>query len=172
MFQNKPDINQIVCRRMRPSDLDQVVHNEEISYANPWSKRIFLDCLRAGYECWVLATRDQVLAHGVLSAALGESHLLTLCVHPSARRKAYGRRMLMHLLAEARRLGADSCFLEVRPSNQAARELYYSSGFVQVGERRHYYPSEKGSTDRENALILSCRLDQVSKTTGESGCES
>ena len=78
---------------------------------------------------------------------MDESHLLTLCVHPQARRRAYGRKMLTHLLAEADRLGADTCFLEVRPSNQAARSLYYSMGFVQVGERR------------QNALILSCRLD-------------
>lgn len=158
MFQTITDSGQVICRRMRPSDLDIVVKNEEISYPNPWSKRIFLDCLRAGYECWVLATRDQILAHGVLSAALGESHLLTLCVHPDARRQAYGRRMLRHLLKEARRLGADTCFLEVRPSNQAARSLYYSMGFVQVGERRQYYPAETGTTFKEDALILSCHL--------------
>lgn len=158
MFQTITDPAQVICRRMRPSDLDIVVKNEEISYQNPWSKRIFLDCLRAGYECWVLATRDRILAHGVLSAALGESHLLTLCVHPDARRKAYGRRMLKHLLKEARRLGADACFLEVRPSNEAARALYYSMGFVQVGERRQYYPAETGTTFKEDALILSCHL--------------
>ncbi|MDO9477324.1 MAG: ribosomal-protein-alanine N-acetyltransferase, partial [Pseudohongiella sp.] len=59
---------------------------------------------------------------------------------------------------EARRLGADTCFLEVRPSNESARSLYYSQGFVQVGERRGYYPAETGSTFREDALILSCSL--------------
>lgn len=159
MFQTITDPGQVICRRMRPSDLDFVVQNEDVSYPNPWSKRIFLDCLRAGYECWVLATRDTILVHGVLSAAVGESHVLTLCVHPDSRRNAYGRRMLQHLLAQARNLGADTCFLEVRPSNEAARALYYSMGFVQVGERRHYYPSETGSSFREDALILSLTLD-------------
>jgi len=159
MLQTMTDSNEVICRRMRPSDLDFVVHNEDISYPNPWSKRIFLDCLRAGYECWVLATRDNILVHGVLSAAVGESHVLTLCVHPAFRRNAYGRRMLQHLLAQARKLGADTCFLEVRPSNEGARALYYSMGFVQVGERRHYYPSEAGSSFREDALILSLPLD-------------
>ena len=157
MFQTAESAS-TVCRRMRPSDLDQVVRNEEISYPNPWSKRIFSDCLRAGYECWVIATRDQILAHGVLSAAVGESHLLTLCVHPDARRKSYGRRMLQHLLKEAIRLGAETCFLEVRPSNESAKALYYSLGFVQVGERRQYYPPERGSTFREDALILCKQL--------------
>lgn len=161
MFQIITDPSQVICRRMRPSDLDYVVKNEDVSYANPWSKRIFLDCLRAGYECWVMATRDKILAHGVLSVALGESHLLTLCVHPDARRKSYGRRMLKHLLHEASKNGADTCFLEVRPSNHSARSLYYSMGFVQVGERRQYYPSKPGDTFKEDALILSCQLEPV-----------
>lgn len=161
MFDVKTDRRQLVCRRMRASDLDFVVENEELSYPNPWSRRVFLDCLRAGYECWVLVTRDRVLAHGVLSVAVGESHLLTLCVHPDQRRQSYGRRMLEHLLMEARRLGADSCYLEVRPSNMAARTLYYSLGFVQVGERRQYYPAERGSTVREDALLLCCDLRQA-----------
>ena len=154
MFGIKRDPERPVCRRMRASDLDFVVENEELSYPNPWSRRIFLDWLRAGYECWVLATRDRILAHGVLSVTVGEGHLLTLCVHPAQRRKAYGRRMLEHLLKEARRLDAEFCYLEVRPSNTAARMLYYSLGFVQVGERRHYYPAERGSTVREDALLL------------------
>jgi len=158
MFGIKMDSDQPVCRRMRASDLDFVVENEEQSYPNPWSRRIFLDCLRAGYECWVLVTRDRVLAHGVLSAAVGESHLLTLCVAPRERRKAYGRRMLEHLLKEARRLGAEFCYLEVRPSNMPARTLYYSMGFVQVGERSQYYPAGNGSSVREDALLLSCDL--------------
>jgi ribosomal-protein-alanine N-acetyltransferase len=66
--------------------------------------------------------------------------------------------MLKHLLKEARRCGADTCFLEVRPSNKAARALYYLMGFVQVGERRQYYPAEVGTTFKEDALILSCHL--------------
>lgn len=161
MFNVQSGRQQPFCRRMRASDLDFVVENEELSYPNPWSRRIFLDCLRAGYECWVLVTRDRVLAHGVLSVAVGESHLLTLCVHPKERRRAYGRRMLEHLLKEARRLDATSCFLEVRPSNTAARTLYYSLGFVQVGERSQYYPAERGSTVREDALLLCCDLKQA-----------
>jgi [ribosomal protein S18]-alanine N-acetyltransferase len=145
----------VVCRPMRPSDLDQVVQNEDLSYQMPWSRRIFLDCLRAGYENWVLATRTQIVAHGVLSVGAGESHVLTLCVHPDFRRHGFGRRMLNHLLMQAGRLGASVCFLEVRPSNREAKALYHSMGFVQVGERKNYYPADPGTQSREDALILS-----------------
>jgi [ribosomal protein S18]-alanine N-acetyltransferase len=140
---------------MRPSDLDQVVQNENLSYQMPWSRRIFLDCLRAGYECWVLATRTQIVAHGVLSAGAGESHVLTLCVHPDYRRFGFGRRMLHHLLQQAVKQDASVCFLEVRPSNMEAKALYHAMGFVQVGERKNYYPADPRTNSREDALILS-----------------
>ena len=145
----------VFLRAMRASDLDLVVQSENLSLQNPWSKRIFSDCLRAGYECWVLASRDRIIAHGVLSVGAGEAHVLTICVHPDFRQMGYGKRMLRHLLDKGSKNGAQECFLEVRPSNKVAIALYLDMGFVQVGERRNYYPSNPGSTDREDALILS-----------------
>lgn len=155
---SRPETLNVFPRAMRPSDLDMVVQSENLSYQQPWSKRVFLDCLRSGYECWVLATRDRIVAHGVLSAAVGEAHVLTLCVHPDFRRAGYGRRLLRHLLDKAARRDASECFLEVRPSNIEARQLYMSMGFTQVGERRGYYPAQSGTTQREDALILSRAL--------------
>lgn len=157
IFPRSESVN-IFLRAMRASDLDLVVESENVSLKNPWSKRVFSDCLRAGYECWVLATRDRIVAHGVLSVGVEEAHVLTLCVHPDFRRQGYGKRMLKHLLGKGYRKEARVCFLEVRPSNIEARQLYLAMGFVQVGERRQYYPADAGTTQREDALILSCHL--------------
>ncbi len=55
----------------------------------------------------------------------------------------------------ARRHGADSMFLEVRPSNAVALRLYQGMGFDEIGRRRGYYPDEEG---REDALILARTL--------------
>ena len=151
---SQPALN-VFVRVMRASDLDLVVASENLSLQNPWSKRVFSDCLRSGYECWVLATRDRIVAHGVLSVGAGEAHVLTICVHPDFRQMGYGRRMLKHLLDKGAKNAAKVCFLEVRPSNKVAIALYLSFGFVQVGERRHYYPANPGEQVREDALILS-----------------
>jgi ribosomal-protein-alanine N-acetyltransferase len=143
-------------RRMRASDLDLVVQTETAaSYEHPWNKRVFVDCLRAGYQCWVLADADQLVGHGVLSVAIGESHLLTLCVHPDYQRLGYGRRILRFLLEQAGKEEAEVCFLEVRHSNEGAKSLYSSMGFLPIGERKNYYPSEHG---REDAIIMSRSL--------------
>ncbi len=78
-----PTGTQFFARTMRHSDLDLVVKNETAAYAHPWTKRIFIDCLRAGYQAWVLANKQEIAAHGVMSVAVEECHLLTLCVHPA-----------------------------------------------------------------------------------------
>ncbi len=142
-------------RMMRNSDLDLVVENEQTSYEHGWNKRIFVDCLRAGYQCWVLASRDKIIGHGVLSVAVGESHLLTLCVNPSYQRRGLGKIILRFLLERALREDADVCFLEVRPSNSKARSLYLSMGFVPIAVRKNYYPT---GTNREDAIIMSRNL--------------
>ena len=140
---------------MRYSDLDLVVKNETAAYDYPWTKRIFIDCLRSGYQSWVLANKQEIAAHGVMSVAIGECHLLTLCVHPEFQRMGYGRRLFTLLLDRAANLDAKECFLEVRVSNHRAISLYRSIGFAQIGERSNYYP---GDTGREDALILARSL--------------
>jgi len=147
---------EFTVRRMRASDLDLVVQNEILAADNhPWTKRVFIDCLRAGYQCWVLANNDRLIGHGVMSVAIGESHLLTLCVHPDFQRAGHGRRLLEFLLNRAFRGEAEVCYLEVRMSNEPAKQLYQAMGFLPIGERKDYYPSDKG---REDALIMSRTL--------------
>ena len=140
------------ARTMRTSDVELVAQNEAAAYVHPWTKRIFVDCLRAGYQCWVLANKQQIVTHGVLSVAIGECHLLTLCVRPEYQRRGYGRKLFRLLLDRAVKQDAEICFLEVRRSNENAIDLYRSMGFVQIGERKNYYPSEGA---REDALIMS-----------------
>jgi ribosomal-protein-alanine N-acetyltransferase len=47
--------------------------------------------------------------------------------------------MLDALLEEAVRRGAHEAFLEVRADNAAARAMYRSAGFAELGIRRGYY---------------------------------
>ena len=149
------DPNRFFTRAMRFSDIDLVVKNEAASYEYPWSKRNFIDCLQSGYQCWVLATTKEIIAHGVVSVSIGESHILTLCVHPDHQRNGYGRQILRLLAERAHKLEASECFLEVRTKNERAISLYKSFGFSVIGERENYYPGKMG---REDAYIMSRTL--------------
>lgn len=146
------------ARKMRHSDLDLVAANEAAVNAHPWSKRVFIDCLRAGYQCWVLANKQRIVAHAVMSVAVGECHLLTLCVHPDFQRQGYARKLFNLLLDRAVKIGATECFLEVRESNDGAISLYRAMGFVRISRRKNYYPAHAG---REDALIMSRSLSML-----------
>jgi [ribosomal protein S18]-alanine N-acetyltransferase len=144
--------------RLRPlcrSDLDAVLAVERAAYAFPWSREIFEDCLKAGYNCWLGEIDATIVAHGVMSIAVGESQIFNLGVHPDWQGRGLGRQMLRHLLTLARRREAATAFLEVRVSNAAALALYRAEGFCEIGRRRNYYPAPSG---REDALVLALEL--------------
>ena len=138
-------------RPMLAADLEEIMAIERRSYPYPWTRLIFNDCLRAGYCCWVCERQGVIEGYGVTSVAAGESHLLNLCVRPESLQQGIGRKLLLRLISLARRQNAEMMFLEVRPTNRAARELYESMGFNELGSRREYYPADHG---REDALIL------------------
>ena len=109
----------------------------------------------AGYYSLVLDVGGTVTGYGIMSIAAAEAHLLNLCVHPSSQHLGYGRRLLNALLLKAVDAACDKVFLEVRPSNESALQLYKSVGFEQIGIRPAYYQAERG---REDAVILAATL--------------
>jgi ribosomal-protein-alanine N-acetyltransferase len=84
--------------------------------------------------------------------AADEAEVVTLAVHPAARRQGVGEGLLRAAMDHARRSGAREMVLEVDVENAAAQRLYARTGFTAVGRRPHYYAS---GTD---ALILRAAL--------------
>jgi len=128
---------------------------ESALYTHPWTRGNFADSLRAAYECRTYRLQGELIGYFVLLAAAGEAHLLNLSIAELHQRRGYGTALLNQATALARKLGAKNVFLEVRPSNRAAQELYYRYGFRKIAVRRDYYPARSG---REDALVLSLAL--------------
>ncbi len=142
-------------RPMCEPDLPAVLAIEEAAYQFPWTRRIFRDCLRVGYSCWIFEEDRQVIGYGIISVAVGECHVLNLCIHPHHQQRGFGRALLDFLMDIAREHKADTAFLEVRPSNRPGLRLYHEAGFDEVGMRKNYYPHPEG---REDAIILARNL--------------
>lgn len=138
-------------RIMSTEDLPFMLAIERQSYLYPWSEGIFRDCLRVGYHCRVMEVAGSIAGYAVSSVAVKEAHILNLCIHPQLRRQGLGRRLLDYVIDESRELGADTLFLEVRQSNQAAIQLYRDHGFDEIGVRKNYYPADNG---KEDALMM------------------
>jgi ribosomal-protein-alanine N-acetyltransferase len=82
-----------------------------------------------------------------------DAHLLLLAVQPRARRTGVGRAMLQWLEKSCRTAGVLHIRLEVRVSNQPARQFYESMGYRLVSQVAGYY--EK----REAAVVMAKSLD-------------
>ncbi len=147
---------QATLRPMRETDLDEVMQIEEAAYPFPWTRGIFRDCMRAGYPMWVQERDGRLAGYGVLSIAAEEAHVLNLCTAPGNEGHGLGQRMLQSLLRIARGSGAQRVFLEVRPSNPRAINLYDRSGFNEIGRRPRYYPT--ANHGREDAIVMAMEL--------------
>jgi ribosomal-protein-alanine N-acetyltransferase len=135
--------------------LDAVAALEATLQAFPWSRGNFADSLVAGYSVWVLRLGGELIGFSVVMRIIDEAHLLTIGVCKRYQGQGYGARMLRHAMECARLGGASKLFLEVRPSNERAVELYRHFGFHQIGVRKGYYPAVAG---REDALVFDKEL--------------
>ena len=123
----------MTIRPAHPGDLDAI---GEILGRSVWTPGDFLKG-----ACHVAV--DIGCVAGFLSSretAPGEREILFIAVHPDARRRGIGRRLLQHELETSR----GAWYLEVRASNHSAVRLYESAGFKSIGLRENYYtdPSE------------------------------
>ena len=149
--------------RLRPSlrlqamsvaDLAEVMAIEVAAYPFPWTQGNFVDSLQAAYLARLLRSDSgELLGYFVAMAGVDEMHLLNLTVAPSAQGQGHARHMLDALVTECRAASAGMLWLEVRRSNQRARDLYERYGFREIGLRRAYYPAGFGR--REDAVVMS-----------------
>ncbi|MEM7304606.1 MAG: ribosomal protein S18-alanine N-acetyltransferase [Pseudomonadota bacterium] len=142
-------------RSMKVDDLDAVMGIESNAYTYPWSRAIFRDCINANYHCCVMEIDNIIVGYAVFIVAVGECHILNICINPELQGKGLGRKLLSAVLEFAKDSQAKCIFLEVRPSNRHAISLYNSEGFNEVGVRKKYYPAKHG---REDAVILAKEL--------------
>jgi ribosomal-protein-alanine N-acetyltransferase len=142
-------------RHMTDADLDRVMAIETSIYTHPWTRGNFLDSIKAGYSCYVLEVRGELIAYGVLVIAAGEAHVLNISVARPWQRKGYGRSLLLCFMDLSRQADALRMFLEVRQSNAGGRGLYSSMGFRYVAVRPGYYPAMHG---REDAILMGLDL--------------
>jgi tRNA threonylcarbamoyl adenosine modification protein YeaZ/ribosomal-protein-alanine acetyltransferase len=141
-----------VRRAATAADLEAVEQLQQKTFTNPWNA----DSIRWELEntdvarLYLLQDADgRTVAYCACWVVFDELHINSLAVDPAWRRRGVARHLLRHVMADAAASGAASATLEVRASNEAARQLYEGLSFRVEGVRRDYYRDP-----REDALIL------------------
>jgi ribosomal-protein-alanine N-acetyltransferase len=133
-------------------DLDGVLFVESESFTNPWTREMYLAEFdnRGVSFCYVAKNdRNKIVGFCSFWRVVDELHINNLAVAPDFRRAGVATALLERVLSDARSLGTASATLEVRRSNEAARELYQRFGFSIAGVRRAYYTKPV-----EDAIVL------------------
>ncbi len=145
----------LVFRAMEERDVHAVALLEAESFTSPWKPETFLTLLnRPGAEMLVLAEGDQVVGYAVLWCIMDQGEIANIAIQPHRRGQRLGARLLKEALGVAAERGVKDLFLEVRESNAAARHLYRTRGFREIGRRKGYYDHPT-----EDALVLQYTFD-------------
>lgn len=144
-------------RRMRFGDLPRVMEIEVECFTMPWSEATFRGLLRRSDTDLFVAEIDRTLVgYTAFWAVLDQGELGNVSVAPDYRRHGIGASLVNTVLQRAGERGVREVFLEVRVSNDGARQLYTGFGFEQVGRRRNYYIEPV-----EDAFVMCKRLDPI-----------
>ncbi len=100
----------------------------------PWSAADFADLKKSG--CDIVASQNGFI---VYRATLDEAELITIGVHPDARRSGIAATMIELMVRDLVARGVKKVFLEVAENNHPARALYERHGFTVAGRRPNYY---------------------------------
>ncbi len=142
-------------RAMTASDVPEVARIETTAFSTPWSEATFRSLLeRSGVELWVAEWGGELAAYAILWRVQDEGELANIAVRSDLRGRGIGSGLLSRMLKVAEDSGVRSLYLEVRESNELAREMYARRGFQEIGVRKGYYEGP-----REDARVLKRSLE-------------
>lgn len=136
--------------KMQPEHVAFVAEMERQCFSDPWSEKSVASELDNPLSLWLIAEADGEVAGYVGSqTVLDSADMMNLAVSQDFRRQGIGERLVNCLTDALKEKGVKTLLLEVRISNEPAKQLYQKLGFEIVGKRPRYYEKP-----REDALIL------------------
>lgn len=143
-----------MIRLMRREDVSKVAYIERESFSDPWSEKMFYDLIDSpAYKSFVLIINDEISGYMSVIATKYVLEIINIAVKREQRNHGFGYMLIEKAKELAREMSADTIYLEVRKSNEPAKNLYLKAGFIFDGERKGYY------ADGEDALLLSCKVE-------------
>ncbi|MBS5793428.1 MAG: ribosomal protein S18-alanine N-acetyltransferase [Clostridiales bacterium] len=124
---------------------------EEDSFSIPWSEKAFYDELTKNkMAIYIVAKKDnEIIGYGGMWHVINEGHITNVAVKKEYRGKGVGSKIIGAFIDIAKEKEMIGITLEVRVSNDIAKNLYKKNGFIMEGIRKEYYEDNK-----EDAIIM------------------
>ncbi len=145
----------MIVRAMRADDVPAVAALEARTFGDPWPAASFREMLAQPYTISLVGELSgELIGYAMGTAVADEGEVLNLAVDAARQRRGFGHALVERLLDMLAQRGAESLYLEVRASNEAAIRLYESFGFRPMGRRKGYYRAP-----REDAVTMVRKID-------------
>lgn len=142
------------CTLAKGEDIQKITEMEKEYFSDAWSEKIVAD--EVGKErVVVIKDKEDIVGYCIFMLAADEGEILRIAVDNTQRKKGHGKRLLSFAINEMKKKGSASVFLEVRATNSAARALYHSIGFEEIGIRKNYYTNPK-----EDAILYKLEIKE------------
>lgn len=144
----------VQVRAATPADIEALAAIEAESFTSPWPGNDFLRELDNSWvRLWVCEVQAEIAGYMLAWFLEPTVELHKIAVSGRFRRHGLAAGMMAQLIAAARNAAAETVWLEVRASNDAAVRLYERFGFKLANRRRDYYENP-----REDALCFRLEL--------------
>ena len=150
--------NKIAIINASLEDLEAILEIEHVSFSAPWSRKSFEAELHGNAFSRILAARleasseksGSLVGYVCFWLVFEELRFLNLAVLPTLRRQRVGSQLVARAIELGFSQGSRRGLLEVRESNEGARELYKKFGFLEYAKRKSYYTNPD-----EDAILMS-----------------
>lgn len=139
------------------SDIPAICAIEELSFPSCWNAETYRGEIDRDIAVFLVAKADgRVVGFSLSWITSVELHILKIAVIPEYRNMGIAEKMMDQTFEASRYKSCEVAFLEVRPSNEAARNFYGKLGFKVLGVRKKYY-TDTG----EDGIVLVADLEKI-----------
>jgi [ribosomal protein S18]-alanine N-acetyltransferase len=154
--EQKPHSDDISISEMSKEDLDEVMVIEKVSFAAPWSRRLFEETIEIPFSISFVARKridNTVIGYANFYLVGEDAQVLNIAIAPAHRARGYGKSLLSYAIGGLRERNAKDIYLEVREGNKEALSMYAMFGFRKVGRRKKYY-----TETNEDAIVMHLKV--------------
>ena len=143
----------MIIREWKIADNEVIEALERECFKTPWTREMLDGSFTLDNFAGFIADENGSVA-GYIGVIYDEwdGEILNVAVRETERKKGYGKALMQTALDFLTEKGKENVFLEVRRGNVVAQNLYFSLGFVKIGERKKYYENT------EDAFVLGKKL--------------
>jgi len=134
-----------LVRRIRSSDLDQILEIEHLSFGkDSYDRNLFAELTHKCGDLFLVVERGRKVCGYMVTCtrgqgALGRAELVSVAVDPAARGQGAASALMDSTLRRLRLRGIGRFALMVRVTNREARAFYEKYGFRKVRTVQRYY---------------------------------